>query len=151
MEEPGIVQTLSKIREQTSELNKSGLTTSDLKILKKRLVFAWGESGQGESGHTTAWRNNHARERYIRIQDTSAHLFLAVILAIGPTECGLKPFENVHHHLLRLGNYHEFHVDLKPVDKKHLTHLATQAGLSENHRYKTFLQALFPQESTPRH
>jgi hypothetical protein len=158
MEEPSIAetsqldsevaQTVLKIQNQTNKLKKDGLTEGDLKLLKIRLQFVWGKGDNNERKNTTAWRKNNAKKRYISIQGVSAHLFLAVILAIAPTECGEKPFQNVHHYLIRLENYDAFHVDLKLVDKQHMETLAMQAGFSEDHRYKTLLQALFPQDSS---
>ncbi len=91
-----------KIRNIVDELNEAATVPKSLrKDLETRLVLAWGETPGSEDRSTTAWRKRQARNVYQEIQDRSNHLFLAFILAMGPTACGRSGFKNCIQALLK--------------------------------------------------
>ena len=140
-----MIKLLTKIEEKATQLKTTGLKLRDQESLRKhRLNLIWGESG-GQDEPATAWRKGRARRAYNEIQDLDAHLFLAVVLAITPTECARTSFDNVLEHLLRLENYKSYRLNLNPASKKVFESTAAEQGFAGSRRYLNFMQALFPQ------
>jgi hypothetical protein len=133
-----------RILKKVQQLKEDGLTQGDWKILKGRLSLVWSRRN-ANLPLSTDWRQTCAQTRYIEVQDVNAHLFLALILTISPTECTQKKSVHVVRSLCRLKSYEAYLVNLKPTDKALFESIATEAGFSENHRYKSFMKALFPE------
>ncbi len=144
-------KSLSKINGKALQLKTGGgLTLGDQEILKNnhRLEFIWGEHNENSTTQetpVTTWRQARARRAYRAIQDANGHLFLAVALAITPTECAKTSFENTLDYLTKLESYEPYHLELNSAAKRFFESTAAEQGFAGNHRYLTFMQSLFPQ------
>lgn len=142
-------QLLAKIDEKAKQLKTNGMTRGDQELLKaNRLNLVWGEpieKPDGQAASATDWRKGRARRAYTEVQDANHHLFLAVILAIPPTECAKKSFDSVLEHLIRLGNYEPYQLNLSPAAKLFFESTAAEQGFSGSRCFLSFMQALFPQ------
>ncbi|KAF2192046.1 hypothetical protein K469DRAFT_622026 [Zopfia rhizophila CBS 207.26] len=145
---------LTKIDTKVKKLKTDGITLGDQEILRKdRLNLVWGEPSEvpeSQGGQATKWRRGRARRAYTEIHKASEHLFLAVILAIPPTECAKTSFDNVLEHLLRIENYEPYRLNLSPATKRFFETIAAEHGFSGASSYLSFMQALFPQSEEPR-
>lgn len=136
---------LRRINEGVRQLKMNNTSYEDREILKTRLQITWGEVSETQSvPAATVWRKKRAREVYTEFQKMSEHLFLPAVLAITPTECTKKSIKKVLDHLLRIGNYEPFHLNLTPADKKFFETTAVEQGFSGDRGYLNFMEALFP-------
>lgn len=143
-------QIRSQIQVKVGELQQAGLTHKDQQTLNNRLNFIWSD-GLKECRPTTAWRHKEARRIYREIQDADAHLFLAVVLVITPTEC-VKPFvKDTLTSLTELDDYELYHFNLDLSAKRFFDSVAAEQGFTSNHRFSSFIQSLFPRALEPRH
>ncbi|OCL05494.1 hypothetical protein AOQ84DRAFT_271822, partial [Glonium stellatum] len=122
---------LTKISAKVKQLKTDGMMRGDRDVLKDRLKLIWGEPSEtpeDRSGSATKWRKARARRAYTELQDANEHLFLAVVLAISPTECAKTSFENVLEHFFRLGDYKPYQLNLSPADKRFFESTAAEQG-----------------------
>lgn len=142
-----IDEVLLQINDKVEELRTNDLAPSHRKILKTRLQLIWGEDASGMASDPTAtqWRKSRARETYLEIQKGSEHLFLSAVLVITPTACTKKSMDKILNHLLRIGDYKPFHLNLSSAAKMFFETTAVEQGFSADRRYLRFMQALFPQ------
>ncbi|EDN02505.1 hypothetical protein I7I51_07499 [Histoplasma capsulatum] len=123
---------LPKVNEKVKQLKVDDLTQTDKDNLKSRLSFVWKESDEHSlrrGTSVTTWRQNRARRTYRAIQEADNHLFLAVLLAIPPTECGKTRFDNTTEYLLKLGDYRSYHMELSLATKRFFESTAAEQGL----------------------
>jgi hypothetical protein len=141
---------LTRIDEKVGQLKTNGMTRSDRELLKShRLNFTWGEiTEESDNQNATTWRKGRARRTYAEIQDANDDLFLAVLLAIPPTECAKTSFDKVLEYLVRLENYGPYRLSLSSTTKNFFESMAAEQGFASSHRYLTFMQAMFPQGMT---
>jgi hypothetical protein len=138
-------RTMTKISRKTGQLKSTGITSDDHENLKDRLKFVWDESpNDREATSVTKWRKAKARKAYADIQDASNHLFLAVLLAISPTECAKPSFKRVRDSLVALRSYADYQLDIDPAEKHFFDSTAAEQGFSSNDRYLSFINSLFP-------
>lgn len=138
---------LTKINEKAGQLKASGLAREDQDILRNgRLSFIWCETDENTVS-VTIWRRARARRAYGKIQDASDHLFLAVALALTPTECSRTGFDRVLDCISGVENFEPYRLNLDFMAKRFFEGIAAQQGFAMNHRYLTFMQTLFPQRS----
>jgi hypothetical protein len=144
---PNAAKVIDKINDKVMLLKTSGLITGDRDVLKnRRLRFVWEESNENDTRPVTPWRHSRARSAYRRIQDVSNHLFLAVVLAITPTECGKTSFDEVLEYLGGLKDYKPYHFNLNSPAKIFFKEIAAEQEFAGKHRYVNFMQSLFPEE-----
>lgn len=141
-----------KIEDKSKQLQENGLSRSDQELLKdhRRLEAVWGESARqpdGDNSAATTWRKDRARRVYREVQDADHHLFLAFVLAIPPTECCKKSFNETMEYLDRLDNYEPYRLELQPVAKRFFDSTAASQGFASSRRYIEFIQAVFPQST----
>jgi hypothetical protein len=138
---------LKTIDAKVQQLKTNGLTLGDQEILRRhRLSFVWDDSNEAPAGKgSTIWRKARARRAYTTIQNTSEHLFLAVILAIPPTECAKTSFDGVLDNLVHLQNYEPYYLNLGPAAKSFFESTAAEQGYSGSRGYLSFMKTLFPQ------
>ena len=137
-------QIRSQIQAKVGELHQDGLTYKDQQTLKNRLDFIWSDELKEEYRPTTAWRHKEARRVYREIQDADAHLFLAVVLVITPTECVKPVVKDTLTSLTELDNYELYHFNLDLSAKRFFDSVAAEQGFTSNHRFSSFIQSLFP-------
>jgi len=143
---PEVDKFMAKIIRKSGQLKSSGLTLDDRENLKERLRFTWTEAPDDNlATAVTAWRKTTARKAYRAIQDASDHLFLAVILAITPTECSKPSFKKVKELLLSLKSYEVYQTNMDFEEKHHFESTAAEQGFINNRRYLDFMNAIFPQ------
>ncbi|OBT57889.1 hypothetical protein VE04_02109 [Pseudogymnoascus sp. 24MN13] len=145
---------LTKIDEKSKQLRINDMTRVDQELLKnRRLDLIWGdlivEKADSQDAQLRTWRKSRARRVYREIQDTSDHLFLAFVLAIPPTECVKKSFDNVMEYLIRLESYEPYRLNLNPAAKSFFESTAAEKGFSRCPYYLSFMQALFPKRVYP--
>lgn len=137
---------LTKINDKVRQLKTNGLTRGDQEILRNgRLSFVWGESDANSTIPVTLWRQARARRAYGEIQNANNHLFLAVALAITPTECGKTGFDNVLICIASVESYEPYRLNLDSTAKRFFESLAAEQGFTVDHRYLSFMQSIFPQ------
>jgi hypothetical protein len=137
---------VAKINSKSDQLKTSGMTDDDRKILDKRLSMVWGEPPKGaKKTKLSIWRWNTARQTYERIQDRSAHLFLAVILAISPTDCVTTVFKKVREYLISLLSYQYYLLEINPAEKRFFESVAAEHKFMNANRYVNFMNDMFPQ------
>jgi hypothetical protein len=139
---------VAKINSKSDQLKSSGMTDDDRKILDKRLSMVWGEPPSGAKTKLSIWRWNRARQTYERIQDRSAYLFLAVILAISPTDCVTTVFKRVWEYLISLPSYRYYLLEINPAEKRFFESVAAEHGFMNANRYVNFMNDMFPQSKS---
>lgn len=80
------------------------------------------------------------------IQDTSNHLFLAVILAVPPTVCVSPAFQLVLNSLMGLETYVTFQFQLNAKAQRFFESTAAEKGFATERPYLSFMESMF---STP--
>ncbi|KAH6667399.1 hypothetical protein B0J14DRAFT_658850 [Halenospora varia] len=141
---------MGKIIRKTSQLKTTGMIPDDRENLKERLRFAWSEAHDDkEATSVTAWRKKKARKSYTDIQDANNHLFLAVILAITPTECSTPAFKTIKDSLISLKSYEDYRLNVDFTEKHFFESTAAEQSFISNHRYLNFMNSIFPQEDKP--
>ncbi|OJD23958.1 hypothetical protein ACJ73_04686 [Blastomyces percursus] len=103
---------LVKVDEKAGQLKTMGLTIRDQDLLANRLNFS------------------RARQAYTKIQEASDYLFLAVVLAVSPTECAQKAFDRVLEHFIRLDNYEKYSMGLDASAKRSFESTTAANGFS---------------------
>jgi hypothetical protein len=142
--------TITKIFGKIALLKARGLKPEDHETLRNgRLSFIWGQPLKKIETETTKWRHSRARRAYWRIQDISNHLFLAVALAITPTECGRPSFDSVFDHLIQLDS-NSFVFGLDRTAKTFFETTAAEQGYAGNSRYLNFMNSIFPEKDLRR-
>lgn len=135
---------IAKIRHIVQELNEAGNVPKALRNdLESRLVLAWGDIAGPQDRSTTAWRKRNARNVYQDIQDESHHLFLAFILAMGPTACSRTGVKNCIKALLKADTDRPHKLRLNLVAKELFESMAIKRGFGGNSRYVEFIKSLF--------
>ena len=127
-------------------MKTSGLTRGDQEVLRDgRLSFIWCETDASSTTSVTKWRQARARRAYSEIQNANDHLFLAVALAITPTECGKTGFNNILDCIASIENYEPYRLNLDSTAKRFFEAIAAEQGFAVSNRYLSFVQSLFPQ------
>ncbi len=133
-----------KIQDTAQVLNEAGNVPKPLRNdLESRLVLAWGESADLADQSTTAWRKRNAQNIYEEIQDENHHLFLAFILAMGPTACSRTGFKNCVQALLKADRNGRQKLQLNLEAKELFKSIAIRRGFAGNARCVKFMRSLF--------
>lgn len=136
--------TITKIFDKIALLKAQGLRPEDHETLRNgRLSFIWGQPREKIETETTKWRHSRARRAYLRIQDISNHLFLAVTLVITPTECARTSFDSVFDRFSQLDSS-SFLFCLDPTAKTFFETTAAEQGYAGSSRYLNFMKSIFP-------
>ena len=140
---------VSKVRDIVQGLNEARTIPKSFRNdLESRLVLAWGEIPDPQDQSTTAWRKRNARSIYQEIQDESHHLFLAFVLAMGPTACSRTGFKKCVQALLKADTPHNLRLSLKA--KELFESIAIKREFAGNARYVNLIKALFSESSQDR-
>jgi hypothetical protein len=131
------------INTKISQLQTQGLTFDDQEILKDRLAFVWREPENISEVSSTKSRQSRARNNYRMIQDTSNHLFLAVVLVVPPTVCVSRAFQLVLNQLMGLEAYDIFRFQLNAKAERFLESTAAEQGFATERAYRSFLESMF--------
>ena len=132
-----------KINAKLEQLQIEGVTTHDEEIIESgRLKFVWDDPVQFSA--ITTWRHRRARSAYTKVQNANAHLFLAMVLAVTPTDCAKTRFEGVLDHILRWNDIKACHFRLSVEARKLFESVAAQQGYSGSCGYLSFMKGLFP-------
>lgn len=133
-----------KVQDIAQVLNEAGNVPKSLRNdLESRLVLAWGEIADSQEQSTTAWRKRNAQNIYLEIQDENHHLFLAFILAMGPTACSRAGFRNCVQALLKADKNGRQKLQLNPEAKELFESIAIRRKFAGNARYVNFMRSLF--------
>jgi len=143
------IEEVGKIRDKAQQLNSTGLTANDERVLKERLRLCWSEPEEisDKIPPTTKWRKSRTREVYAAIQDASNHLFLPAILVITPTDCIRKSFNTILNHLTHPDSYEPYHLELNAKIKKFFESTAAEEGFTCSHGYLNFMEVIFPKST----
>ena len=135
---------IAKFRHIVQELNEAGnVPKARRNDLESRLVLAWGDIADPQDQSTTAWRKRNARNVYQEIQDKSHHLFLAFVLAMGPTACSKTGIKNCIKVLLKADTDRPHKLRLNLGAKELFESMAIKRGFGGNSRYIEFIRSLF--------
>jgi hypothetical protein len=77
------------------------------------------------------------------IQDTSNHLFLAVVLVVPPTVCISPAFQLVLNSLMSLETYVTFQFQLNAKAQRFFESTAAEQGFATERRYLSFMKSMF--------
>lgn len=132
-----------QIHTKTTQVRSQGLTVQDQNVLKDRLTFIWREPLIVSEASATRSRQMRSRNTYKKIQATSNHLFLAVVLAIPPTVCVSSDFQTVLNQLMRLDTYDTFLFQLDGKAKAFLESTAAEQGFATEQLYLNFMESMF--------
>ena len=135
-----------RIQHTAQALNEAGNVLKSLRNdLESRLVLAWGESADLQDQSTTAWRKRNAQNIYQEVQDENHHLFLAFILAMGPTACSRTGFKTCVQALLKADRNGRQKLQLNREAKELFESTALRRQFAGNARYVNFMKSLFPE------
>jgi len=135
---------ISKVHDTAQALNKAGNVPKSLRTdLESRLVLAWGKKEDLPNQSTTAWRKRNAQNIYQEIQDENHHLFLAFILAMGPTACSRTGFKDCVQTLLKADRSGRRKLQLDLDAKELFESIALRQGFAGNARCVSFMKSLF--------
>lgn len=135
---------IAKIKDTAQALNEAGNVPKSLRNdLESRLVLAWGENTDLSDQSTTAWRKRNAQNIYREIQDENHHLFLAFILAMGPTACSRTGFKDCVQALLKADKSGRQKLQLDLEAKELFESIAIRRGFAGNGRCVNFMKSLF--------
>ena len=133
-----------KIQDTAQALNEAGNVPKPLRNdLESRLVLAWGESADLQDQSTTAWRKRNAQNIYQEIQDENHHLFLAFMLAMGPTACSRTGFKNGVQALLKADKNGRQKLQLNLEAKELFESITIRRGFAGNARCVNFMRSVF--------
>ncbi|KAL9038916.1 MAG: hypothetical protein Q9214_005092 [Letrouitia sp. 1 TL-2023] len=125
-----------KIQDTARALNEAGDVPKPLRNhLESRLILAWEERANPPDQPTTAWRKRNAQNIYREIQDENHHLFLAFILAMGPTACSRTGFKNCVETLLKADKNRRQKLHLNLEAKGLFESIAMRQKFAGNARY----------------
>ena len=146
MADPGIKwrADILKVQDIAQALNEAGNIPQSLRDdLESRLVLAWGGVADSQDQSTTAWRKRNAQKIYLEIQDETHHLFLAFILAMGPTACSRTGFKNCVQVLLKADKDGRQELKLNLDAKELFESIAIRRNFAGNARCANFMRSLF--------
>lgn len=135
-----ITTNVNTIKSNVHKLGRE-LGHKQLHMLSQRLKFIFGPMVSKKSP-PTLWRLRRSRDAYQAIHDIDAHLFLALVLSVSPTECGTTKFEAVIDHLRNLSNYDAFHFSLKKSTFEALEELGNSDDIADRDRFGRLLRVL---------
>jgi hypothetical protein len=141
-------QIKSKVAELQLQGLTHGLTADDQEVLKERLVFIWRDPEMIPEAPATKSRQSRARRFYRMVQNSSNHLFLAVVLVVPPTVFVSRAFQPVLDRLIGIENDDEFRFQLNAKAQRFFESTAAEQGFATESSYISFMDSMFSAPET---